>query len=103
MNRLDGVEHLHALASRQRFSEPERELRLRNAHAVPVERGRLERRAISCYCRDAIAQQRAGERTVNAVLAALQILSARNPRLYARLRCEIESRTVNTIRIDAAL
>ena len=39
----------------------------------------------------------------NAVLAALQILSARNPRLYARLRGEIENRTVNTIRIDAAL
>ena len=33
----------------------------------------------------------------NAVLAALQILSARNPRLYARVRGEIESRTVNTI------
>ena len=35
----------------------------------------------------------------NAVLAALQILSARNPRLYARLRGEIESRTVNTIQL----
>ena len=35
----------------------------------------------------------------NAVLAALQILSARNPRLYAHLRAEIESRTVNTIQI----
>ncbi|MGH6769692.1 MAG: phosphoribosylaminoimidazolesuccinocarboxamide synthase, partial [Xanthobacteraceae bacterium] len=33
----------------------------------------------------------------NAVLAALQILSARNPRIYARVRGEIESRTVNTI------
>ncbi|MGC1695056.1 MAG: phosphoribosylaminoimidazolesuccinocarboxamide synthase [Pseudolabrys sp.] len=33
----------------------------------------------------------------NAVLAALQILSARNPRLYARVRGEIENRTVNTI------
>jgi phosphoribosylaminoimidazole carboxylase / phosphoribosylaminoimidazole-succinocarboxamide synthase len=33
----------------------------------------------------------------NAVLAALQILSARNPRLYAHVRCAIESRTVNTI------
>ncbi|HLH95123.1 MAG TPA: phosphoribosylaminoimidazolesuccinocarboxamide synthase [Xanthobacteraceae bacterium] len=35
----------------------------------------------------------------NAVLAALQILSARNPRLYARVRGEIESRMVNTIEI----
>jgi phosphoribosylaminoimidazole carboxylase / phosphoribosylaminoimidazole-succinocarboxamide synthase len=35
----------------------------------------------------------------NAVLAALQILSARNPRLYARVRGEIEARTVNTIEI----
>ncbi|HZL38816.1 MAG TPA: phosphoribosylaminoimidazolesuccinocarboxamide synthase [Pseudolabrys sp.] len=33
----------------------------------------------------------------NAVLAALQILSARNPRLYAHVRGEIENRTVNTI------
>jgi phosphoribosylaminoimidazole carboxylase / phosphoribosylaminoimidazole-succinocarboxamide synthase len=33
----------------------------------------------------------------NAVLAALQILSARNPRIYAHLRTEIESRTVNTL------
>src|SRR5262249_47291623 len=33
----------------------------------------------------------------NAVLAALQILSARNPRVYAHLRMEIEKRTVNTI------
>jgi hypothetical protein len=31
------------------------------------------------------------------VLAALQILSARNPRVYAHLRTEIESRTVNTL------
>jgi phosphoribosylaminoimidazole carboxylase/phosphoribosylaminoimidazole-succinocarboxamide synthase len=35
----------------------------------------------------------------NAVLAAVQILSARNPRLYAHVRGEIESRTVNTIQI----
>ena len=35
----------------------------------------------------------------NAVLAALQILSAHNPRLYAHVRSEIESRTVNTIPI----
>ena len=35
----------------------------------------------------------------NAVLAALQILSARNPRLYARVRGEIEARTVNTIEV----
>ena len=35
----------------------------------------------------------------NAVLAALQILSARNPRIYARVRGEIENRTVNTIAI----
>jgi phosphoribosylaminoimidazole carboxylase PurE protein len=33
----------------------------------------------------------------NAVLAALNILSARNPRIYAHLRSEIEARTVNTI------
>jgi phosphoribosylaminoimidazole carboxylase PurE protein len=33
----------------------------------------------------------------NAVLAALQILSARNPRIYARVRGEIENRTVNTL------
>ena len=33
----------------------------------------------------------------NAVLAALQILASRNPRIYAKLRGEIESRTVNTI------
>ena len=35
----------------------------------------------------------------NAVLAALQILSARNPRLYAYVRGRIEDRTVNTIQI----
>jgi phosphoribosylaminoimidazole carboxylase/phosphoribosylaminoimidazole-succinocarboxamide synthase len=35
----------------------------------------------------------------NAVLAALQILSARNPRLYAHLRMEIEKRTVNTVAV----
>jgi phosphoribosylaminoimidazole carboxylase/phosphoribosylaminoimidazole-succinocarboxamide synthase len=35
----------------------------------------------------------------NAVLAALQILSARNPRLYAKVRGEIENRTVNTIQL----
>jgi phosphoribosylaminoimidazole carboxylase / phosphoribosylaminoimidazole-succinocarboxamide synthase len=35
----------------------------------------------------------------NAVLAALQILSGRNPRIYAHLRSEIESRTVNTIQL----
>jgi phosphoribosylaminoimidazole carboxylase/phosphoribosylaminoimidazole-succinocarboxamide synthase len=35
----------------------------------------------------------------NAVLAALQILSAGNPRLYAKLRGEIENRTVNTIQL----
>ena len=35
----------------------------------------------------------------NAVLAALQILSARNPRLYAHVRAEIEARTVNTIMV----
>jgi phosphoribosylaminoimidazole carboxylase / phosphoribosylaminoimidazole-succinocarboxamide synthase len=33
----------------------------------------------------------------NAVLAALQILAGRNPRVYAKVRGEIESRTVNTI------
>jgi phosphoribosylaminoimidazole carboxylase/phosphoribosylaminoimidazole-succinocarboxamide synthase len=36
---------------------------------------------------------------VNAVLAALQILSGRNPRLYAKVRGEIENRTVNTIQL----
>ena len=35
----------------------------------------------------------------NAVLAALQILSARNARLYADVRGRIEDRTVNTIQI----
>jgi phosphoribosylaminoimidazole carboxylase/phosphoribosylaminoimidazole-succinocarboxamide synthase len=33
----------------------------------------------------------------NAVLAALQILSARNPKLYAHVRGEIENRAMNTI------
>ena len=33
----------------------------------------------------------------NAVLAALQILSARNPRIYAHLRSAIEARTANTL------
>ena len=37
------------------------------------------------------------EKRNNAVLAALQILSARNPRIYAHVRGEIENRTVNTI------
>jgi phosphoribosylaminoimidazole carboxylase/phosphoribosylaminoimidazole-succinocarboxamide synthase len=35
----------------------------------------------------------------NAILAALQILSARNPRLYAHVRQDIEARTINTIAI----
>jgi len=35
----------------------------------------------------------------NAVLAALQILSARNPRVYAQVRGEIENRMVNTLTI----
>jgi phosphoribosylaminoimidazole carboxylase / phosphoribosylaminoimidazole-succinocarboxamide synthase len=35
----------------------------------------------------------------NAVLAALQILSGRNPLLYAKERGEIENRTVNTIQL----
>ncbi len=35
----------------------------------------------------------------NAVLAALQILSGRNPRIYAHIRGEIENRTVNTITV----
>ena len=35
----------------------------------------------------------------NAVLAALQILSARNPRLYAHVGEQIENRTINTIQI----
>ena len=33
----------------------------------------------------------------NAVLAALQILAARNPRIYARLRGELEKRLTNTV------
>ncbi|MEK7602175.1 MAG: phosphoribosylaminoimidazolesuccinocarboxamide synthase [Patescibacteria group bacterium] len=33
----------------------------------------------------------------NAVLATLQILSARNPRIYAHLRQEVETRLINTI------
>jgi phosphoribosylaminoimidazole carboxylase/phosphoribosylaminoimidazole-succinocarboxamide synthase len=33
----------------------------------------------------------------NAVLAALQILSARSPRIYARVRGEIENRMINTL------
>lgn len=33
----------------------------------------------------------------NAVLAALQILSGRNPRIYAKVRSDIENRTINTI------
>ena len=33
----------------------------------------------------------------NAALAALQILSARNPRIYAQVRGEIEARSVNTV------
>jgi len=35
----------------------------------------------------------------NAVLAALQIFSARNPRLYAKVRGEIENRIVNTLQV----
>ena len=35
----------------------------------------------------------------NAVLAALQILSGRNPRLYAHVRGGIENRTVNTMQL----
>jgi phosphoribosylaminoimidazole carboxylase/phosphoribosylaminoimidazole-succinocarboxamide synthase len=35
----------------------------------------------------------------NAILGALQILSARNPRIYAHIRGEIENRMVNTITI----
>jgi phosphoribosylcarboxyaminoimidazole (NCAIR) mutase len=35
----------------------------------------------------------------NAVLAALQILSARNPKIYAHIRGVIESRTANVMRI----
>ena len=33
----------------------------------------------------------------NAALAALQVLSARNPRIYAHLRGEIEDRTINVV------
>jgi phosphoribosylcarboxyaminoimidazole (NCAIR) mutase len=35
----------------------------------------------------------------NAMLAALQILSARNPRLYARVRAEVEARAINVIEV----
>jgi phosphoribosylaminoimidazole carboxylase PurE protein len=35
----------------------------------------------------------------NAVLAAMQILSARNPRLYAHVRGAIEARTVNAVQL----
>jgi phosphoribosylaminoimidazole carboxylase/phosphoribosylaminoimidazole-succinocarboxamide synthase len=35
----------------------------------------------------------------NAVLAALQILSARNPKIYAQVRGVIEDRTANVMRI----
>jgi phosphoribosylaminoimidazole carboxylase PurE protein len=35
----------------------------------------------------------------NAILAALQILSARSPRIYAQVRSEIEDRTVNVVPI----
>jgi phosphoribosylaminoimidazole carboxylase/phosphoribosylaminoimidazole-succinocarboxamide synthase len=35
----------------------------------------------------------------NAVLAALQILSARNPKVYAQVRGTIEDRTANVMRI----
>jgi phosphoribosylaminoimidazole carboxylase/phosphoribosylaminoimidazole-succinocarboxamide synthase len=35
----------------------------------------------------------------NAVLAALQILGARNPRIYAKVRGDIEERTANVMRI----
>jgi phosphoribosylaminoimidazole carboxylase/phosphoribosylaminoimidazole-succinocarboxamide synthase len=35
----------------------------------------------------------------NAVLAALQILSARNPKVYAQIRGDIEARTANVMRI----
>jgi phosphoribosylaminoimidazole carboxylase / phosphoribosylaminoimidazole-succinocarboxamide synthase len=35
----------------------------------------------------------------NAVLAALQILSARNPRIYAHVRSDIETRMVNVLAI----
>lgn len=35
----------------------------------------------------------------NAILAALQVLSARNPRIYALLRSEIEDRTINVVQV----
>jgi phosphoribosylaminoimidazole carboxylase/phosphoribosylaminoimidazole-succinocarboxamide synthase len=35
----------------------------------------------------------------NAILAALQILSARNPRIYAQIRSEIESRAANVVQL----
>jgi phosphoribosylaminoimidazole carboxylase/phosphoribosylaminoimidazole-succinocarboxamide synthase len=35
----------------------------------------------------------------NAILAALQVLSARNPRIYAHVRGEIEDRTINVIEV----
>jgi phosphoribosylaminoimidazole carboxylase PurE protein len=35
----------------------------------------------------------------NAALAALQILSARNPRIYVHLRDAIEERTINTLEL----
>jgi phosphoribosylaminoimidazole carboxylase/phosphoribosylaminoimidazole-succinocarboxamide synthase len=35
----------------------------------------------------------------NAVLAAMQILSARNPRIYAQVRGVIENRTMNTLQL----
>jgi phosphoribosylaminoimidazole carboxylase/phosphoribosylaminoimidazole-succinocarboxamide synthase len=35
----------------------------------------------------------------NAVLAAMQILSARNPRIYAHIRGQIEGRTANVMRL----
>ncbi len=33
----------------------------------------------------------------NAVMAALQILSARNPQIYAKVRTDIESRAINIL------
>ena len=35
----------------------------------------------------------------NAVLAALNMLSSRNPKLYMRLRGDIEDRTINVLPI----
>jgi phosphoribosylcarboxyaminoimidazole (NCAIR) mutase len=35
----------------------------------------------------------------NAVLAALQILAANNPLVYAELRSRLETRMINTIRM----